>query len=87
MLGAMDVQVKTVSFRTDGADAIVSFRPKGSTDGGLDMNYELELKNGKWVVKPKPQAPGAPHGGAVPPVGGSGAMPPGHPALPNQPVH
>ena len=83
MLSAMDIDVKNVSFRADGADAAVSFRPKGSKEGGLDMNYELELKNGKWAVKPKPAMQGDPHGGAVPtPTTGGGAMPPGHPPLP-----
>ncbi len=93
MLSAMDIDVKNVSFRADGADAAVSFRPKGSKEGGLDMNYELELKGGKWTVKPKPAAvQGDPHGGAMPQGGapaieGGAAMPPGHPPLPNQPVH
>ena len=91
MLAAMDVEVKNVSFRTDGADAAVSFRPKGSKDGGLDMNYELELKNGKWAVKPKPAMQSDPHGGgAASPNGGgapTGGMPAGHPPLPSQPVH
>ncbi len=86
MLSAMDIDVKTVSFRADGADAIVSFRPKGSKEGGMDMNYELELKNGKWAVKPKPAAGIAPHGGAAP-TPGTNAMPPGHPAMPGSPVH
>ena len=86
MLSAMDVDVKSVSFRTDGADAIVSFRPKGATEGGMDMNYELEMKDGKWVVKPKPAVPGAPHTG-VSPAPGSGSMPPGHPAMPGSSVH
>lgn len=86
MLSAMDIDVKTVSFRADGADAIVSFRPKGSKEGGMDMNYELELKDGKWAVKPKPGAGNSPHGGAAP-TPGTNAMPPGHPAMPGSPVH
>ena len=86
MLSSMDVDIKNVSFRSDGADAAVTFRPKGAKDGGLDMNYELELKNSKWVVKPKPAAQGDPHGGAVPaPATGGTAMPPGHPPLPDKP--
>ena len=88
MLSAMDIEVKNVSFRADGADSAVSFRPKGSKEGGLDMSYELESKNGKWVVKPKPAIQGEPHGGAVPtPSNGGGAMPPGHPPISEQPVH
>ena len=86
MLSAMDIDVKTVSFRADGADAIVSFRPKGSKEGGMDMNYDLELKDGKWAVKPKPAAGNSPHGGAAP-TPGTNTMPPGHPAMPGSPVH
>ena len=91
MLSAMDIDVKNVSFRADGADAAVSFRPKGSKEGGLDMTYELESKNGKWVVKPKPAMQSDPHGavpqGSAPAIEGGAAMPPGHPPIPDQPVH
>ena len=81
MLQAMDVDIKGVSFRTDGADATVSFKAKGTNAAGLEMSYQLELKEGKWTVKPKP-GQGADHGGAAPAHGGaSGALPSNHPPI------
>ena len=88
MVSAMDVDVKAVSFRTDGADATVSFKAKGTDTPGLEMSYQLELKDGKWTVKPKP-AMGGEHGGASNPAHGVGpsAMPPNHPPMTSEPVH
>lgn len=91
MLSAMDVDIKAVSFRTDGADATVSFKAKGSNTQGLEMTYQLELKDDKWTVKPKP-AMGGDHGGgaspAIPAHGAApGSMPSNHPPIPEAPVH
>lgn len=91
MISAMDVDIKTVSFRTDGADATVSFKAKGSVTPGLEMSYQLELKDGKWVVKPKP-AMGGDHGGATSPAtpahgAAPGSMPSNHPPIPDSSVH
>ena len=91
MLSAMDVDVKAVSFRTDGADATVSFKAKGSDTPGLEMSYQLELKDGKWTVKPKP-AMGGDHGGAASPAipahgAAPGSMPSNHPPIPDPSVH
>ena len=93
-VGSMDVEVTSISFKGNEADASVSFRPKGAGPGaGLQMQYTLEQKGGKWVVKDKAQAGGSPHGainpgaGSTNPHGGTGAtgatgeMPPGHPPL------
>ena len=90
-VGSMDVDVTSISFKGNEADATVTFRPKGAGPGaGLQMQYTLEQKAGKWVVKDKAQAGGSPHGAINPgaeaanPHGGSGAtgqMPPGHPPL------
>jgi len=90
-VGSMDVDVTSISFKGNEADATVSFRPKGAgASAGLQMQYTLEQKAGKWVVKDKAQAGGSPHGAINPggdmanPHGGSGAtrqMPPGHPPL------
>src|SRR5205814_2487396 len=84
-VGAMDVDVTSVAFKGDEADATVAFRAKGSPAGsGLQMRYTLEQKSGKWAVKDKAQASGSPHG-AMPPgaasPGGGMEMPPGHPAM------
>lgn len=99
-VGAMDVEVNAIAFKGNEADASVTFRAKGSKAGsGMQMNYTLENKSGKWVVKNKTEAGGGHGAGAMPcgadPHGGSGsmmddpggaapggAMPPGHPAVP-----
>lgn len=96
-LSTMQVDVTSVSFRQDEADATVSFRPKGAPEGGMQMRYTLERKGNRWVVKGRGrgQAGQAPHGaGQMPPVGaGAGQapaargtpqgseLPPGHPPM------
>jgi len=80
-VGAMDVEVVSVDFKGNEADALVAFKAKGSSaSSGLQMRYTLEQKAGKWVVKEKAQEGGSPHGsaGAAP---GSGGLPAGHPPL------
>jgi hypothetical protein len=84
-VGSMDVSVVSVDFKGSEAEATVAFKAKGSdATSGLQMRYTLEQKAGKWVVKDKAQAGGAPHGaspGATPHTGGSGELPPGHPPM------
>jgi hypothetical protein len=90
-IGAMDVDVTSIDFKGNEADATVSFRAKGADPAsGLQMRYTLEQKAGKWVVKDKAQAGGSPHGAAMNPGGqpasphgspGAGQVPPGHPPL------
>jgi hypothetical protein len=90
-IGAMDVDVTSIAFKGNEADATVSFRAKGADPAsGLQMRYTLEQKAGKWVVKDKAQAGGSPHGAAINPGGepasphvnpGAGQLPAGHPPL------
>jgi hypothetical protein len=90
-VGAMDVDVVSIDFKGNEADATVSFKAKGSSAAsGLQMRYTLEQKSGKWVVKDKAQAGGSPHGAGMQPGGsphgdgmqpGAGALPPGHPPM------
>ena len=87
-VSSMDVEVTSVTFQGDEAEAAVSFRPKGVTDpeAGMEMRYTLEKKGSRWVVKGKAGAGGgAPHGGGMEsPHGGmppSGDMPAGHPSV------
>lgn len=87
-LVSMDVTVTSVSFRKNEADATVHFQAKGTTDpgAGMQMKYVLEQKGDDWVVKGRSDMGGHgqnPQGGSesVP----SGALPPGHPAIPTQP--
>lgn len=79
----MQVDVTSVSFRQDEADATVSFRPKGVAGGGMQMRYTLERQDGKWVVKGKGHAGAGqePHG-KVPPGGMPGAGQSPHGAMP-----
>ncbi|MEN6533533.1 MAG: hypothetical protein ABFD89_07715 [Bryobacteraceae bacterium] len=79
-VSSMQIDVASVSFRKDEADATVLFRAKGG--GGsqsMTMNYTLERKGNRWVVKGRSES-GMPHGAM-----GGGAqgqqMPPGHPAM------
>ncbi len=95
-LSTMQVEVTSVSFRENEADASVSFRPKGAAgDSGMTMRYTLERKGNRWVVKGRGQSqPGhAPHGMGQPPQGGQASgmpgssaqggagLPPGHPPI------
>jgi len=78
-VGSMDVDVTSIAFKGEEADATVTFRAKGAdASSGLQMRYTLEQKSGKWVVKEKAQAGGSPHGTAANP---GGALPPGHPPM------
>jgi len=50
-VGAMDVNVDSVSFREKGADAKVSFKPKGApTSQSITMNYALERQGDEWHI-------------------------------------
>ena len=94
-VGSMDVEVTSVTFDGDTADATVSFKPKGSDNPAalMQMQYKLERKGSHWVVTGKSGDAGSPHGGGMgaPPAGGgqnphgaappSGEMPSGHPPV------
>lgn len=63
----MSVELKSVKFDGDHADAVVSIAPKDAPAGaGMTLPYKLERREGKWVVI---GGSGSPHPGA--------AMPPG----------
>ena len=73
-LSSMEVDLTSVQFDGNRADATVSFYPKGSSPAqGMSMKYQLERQNGKWAVVGRNDAGGAPHGGAASTSGG--AMP------------
>jgi len=98
-VGNMDVNVDSVSFRDSGADATVSFRPKGApVSQSMTMNYQLERQNGEWHVKSRnmemhgqqqaTQAPPLQPGQTTLPAGhmavnGGTPLPPGHPGAPS----
>lgn len=72
----MQVDVTAVSFMKDEARATVYFRPKGVAQGGMQINYTLDRKGDKWVVRGKGSVGDNPHGGAP----GTTELPPGHPS-------
>ena len=86
---AMDINVTSVKFNGDKADATVSFAAKGTGAGQMAIQYHLEQKDNKWVVVGRTDAnqhgaagqtaaPGTdnPHGGgAVAAPGAGGKMP------------
>jgi len=89
-VASMDVSVTSVVFRRDEADATVSVSPKGSGGAGaMTMRYLLERKGDRWVYKGHANSGQNPHGGGMLTPHGtgaspSGALPPGHPAIPPQ---
>jgi hypothetical protein len=94
-VSSMNVEVTSVTFKENEANATVTFAPKGGATGQpISIPYALERKGNRWVVKARPTGqslhgvapPGENPHGAMPPAGGEmpggGAMPPGHPAVP-----
>ncbi len=96
----MDINVVSVAFRGEEADATVAFQPKdGSGSGGMSIRYTLEKKGNRWVVKGKGSGHAGGQGGMGSGMGSGpgsgmgsggmggmgGAMPPGHPAVPSTP--
>ena len=87
-LAGMDVEVKSVQYNGNEADAAVSITPKGGNPAaGMSINYHLKQEGNKWVVVGRQDSHGAaanpdapnPHGGAMPdsPHGGGMAAPGG----------
>jgi hypothetical protein len=74
-ISAMNVDVTSVAFRKNEADATVSFHAKDSGGPGMEMKYTLERQGSKWVVKSKSGVGGSAHGTAA----GDAGLPPGHP--------
>jgi hypothetical protein len=69
---AMNVELTSVTFNGNHADASVSITAKATPGAGMSKTYVLEQQGSKWVVTGSKDAGGVPHGsGAVP----SGAMP------------
>ena len=75
-VASMNVEVTSVQFNGNQADATVSFYPKGGNAAqGMTMRYQLEQKDGRWMVMGRKDAGASPHGGA--------AMPPAAPGVEN----
>jgi hypothetical protein len=85
-LNSLDVTTTDVNFDKNKATATVAFHPKGDTsvNGGMTMKYNLEERDGKWVITGVNNAHGAAlsgHPPVTPPGLGDGQLPPGHPSL------
>lgn len=82
-MSLMNVDVTNVNFENNEARATIAFRPKDGKAGGMSMNYVLERKDNRWVVKGRQESGMSPHGGtAVPgsvPSGEIPSMPLNHP--------
>ena len=66
---SMDINVVSVKFNGDAADATVSFAAKGTGAGQMQIQYHLEQKDGKWKVVGRQDA--NQHGGGQLPPGGA----------------
>jgi hypothetical protein len=83
-VASMNIEVTSVTFKGDEADAAVSFTPRGAAGGGqgMSMRYLLERQGNRWVVKSRSDSGADPHGTMPPPSAPAGEMPPGHPPVP-----
>ena len=83
-MSAMDANVTSVSFEKDVARAAVSFVVKGTSGGGMNMDYVLDRKGDKWVVRGRQVSPASQHGSEALPGGVPEGLPPGHPPAENK---
>jgi len=84
-MDAMETTVNSVSFEKDVARASVAFVVKGAPGGGgMNMDYVLDRKGDKWVVRGRQESPGNAHGADALPSGSPQGLPPGHPPAGNQ---
>ncbi len=73
----MDINVQSVSFRGQEADATVAFSPKGAPAGqSITMKYSLERAGDEWKIKSRSL-----DGHSAPTAAPSGDLPPGHPTM------
>ncbi len=93
----MQVDVTAVSFEKDRAHATVTITPKSTGQGGMQLAYDLDRKDDKWVVHGNAMTAGSAHGAQdtqgnapapAPPNGtqpDASQLPPGHPAAGTKP--
>jgi hypothetical protein len=88
-VNGMNVELTSVKFNGEKADATVSFTPKsGPAGSGMSMDYQLERRDDKWVVVGRRDIGSSPHGGGATPGGAmpGGANPHGAGAMPGAPM-
>ena len=85
----MNIDVTSVSFQQSEARATVAFRAKAGGDGTpMMINYVLDKKGDKWVVRGRTENGVSPHGAAPADGSAPGAapqLPPGHPSTGSTP--
>lgn len=82
-VGSMDINVDSVSFRQNEADAQVSFMPKGGgRNQAITMTYQMERQGDEWRVKSRNMNA---HNQQKPGQAGQTALPPGHPGMSSMP--
>lgn len=88
-MNGMDIDIGSMTFQKDQAQALISIKPKGGGEG-MQMSKVFDRKGDKWVVRPGAAADG--HGSGMPTPSsegaapGGGALPPGHPSTSGAPV-
>lgn len=71
-MSGMDVDITTVTFEGNTAEAKVGFKAKGAAESMLKMSYKLERKGDIWEVKSS-------SGGMGGATGSGSQLPAGHP--------
>jgi hypothetical protein len=71
-VAGMDINLASVKFNGDKADATVNMGVKGTGTTNMTMAYHLEMKDNKWMVVGKQDSSQHGGGAAMP---GAGAMP------------
>ncbi len=81
----LDITTTDVQFDKTKAVATVAFHSKSDTsvNSGMTMKYNLEERDGKWVVTGVANAEGTPMSmhPMTPGSGGNPTLPPGHPSV------
>ena len=78
-VGTMDINVDSVSFKENEADATVSFMPKGGgASQAMTIAYKLERQGDEWRIKSRNMAS---HGQQQAGQPGQTALPAGHPTV------
>jgi hypothetical protein len=81
-LASMKVEIASVTFRGNEAEALVSFQGKGQNANPMQMRYTLEQKGNQWIVTKKADSGNATHAGTGSDGTAAGSvLPPNHPPV------
>jgi len=88
-VAGMDINLASVKFNGNQADATVNMGVKGTGSSTMTMSYHLEMKDTKWVVVGKQdsgQHAAMPGAGGAPPAAPGAANPHAGGAMPGAPA-